>query len=58
MVALKYIKMPYFIKESGKGYKVCKTKDKKKCFSKKPLTKNKAIKQMRAIYMSEFNKIA
>ena len=44
--------MPYKIKKIGKGgYKVCKKFGKSKCFSKKPLSKNKAIAQMRAIGM-------
>ena len=44
--------MPYKIKKSGKGYKVCK-KTGSKCFSKKPLSKEKAKAQMRAIYANE-----
>jgi len=45
--------MPYEIVEVEKGlYKVCK-KDKSKCFSKKGLPKKKAIKQMKAIQISE-----
>lgn len=45
--------MPYKIKKSGKGYKVCKKFGKAKCFSKKPLSKKKAKAQMRAIGMHE-----
>jgi len=44
--------MPYKIKKSGSGYKVCK-KVGSKCFSKKPLSKKKAQAQMRAIGMHE-----
>jgi hypothetical protein len=40
--------MPYKIKKSGKGYKVCK-KVGGKCFSKKPISKNKAKAQLKAI---------
>lgn len=40
--------MPYHIKKTKEGFKVCK-KDNSKCFSKKPMTKIKAIKQMKAI---------
>lgn len=45
--------MPYKIKKSGKGYKVCKKFGKSKCFSKKPLPKKTAIAQLRAIKLSE-----
>ena len=41
--------MPYKIKKTGKGYKVGK-KDSSKTFSKKPMSKEKAKAQMRAIY--------
>lgn len=44
--------MPYSIKKKGSGYKVCK-KDSSKCFSKKPMTKEKANRQMKAIYANE-----
>lgn len=51
------IGMPYIIKEvteKGKtGYKVCKKATPKKCFSKAPLTKEKATKQRTAIILSE-----
>ena len=40
--------MPYKIKKSGSGYKVCKKKG-GKCFSKKKLSKSRAKAQMRAI---------
>lgn len=40
--------MPYTIKKTGKGYKVCK-KQGGKCFSKKPLSKKKAQAQRAAI---------
>jgi hypothetical protein len=44
--------MPYRIVKRGSGYKVCK-KSSKKCFSKKPLNKEKAQSQMKALYASE-----
>ena len=45
--------MPYQILEKSDGYKVCKANDLNKCFSNKPMTKEQAIKQMRAIIISE-----
>lgn len=48
--------MPYLIKKVKDGFKVCKKNDKKKCFSIKPLTKEQAMKQMRAIIMSEMSR--
>jgi hypothetical protein len=45
--------MPYTIKGSGYGFKVC---DKMKCFSTKPLTKKMAEKQRIAIALSESKK--
>ena len=45
--------MPYEVKHVKGGYLVC---DKKKCFSKKPLTKKKARKQQIAIALSESRK--
>lgn len=39
--------MPYKIRKKGSGYKVCKVSG--KCFSKKPMSKEKAVKQMAAI---------
>jgi hypothetical protein len=45
--------MPYTIKEVDKGYKVCKEDNPSKCFSEKPLTKTKAVKQLKAIGISE-----
>lgn len=45
--------MPYIIKEVDNGYKVCKKTNPEKCFSKKPLTKTKAKKQLQAIGISE-----
>lgn len=45
--------MPYKILEKLDGYKVCKTDNTKKCFSNKPMTKEQAIKQMRAIIINE-----
>jgi hypothetical protein len=44
--------MPYKVYKKGSGYKACK-KNGKKCFSKKPLTKEKAQKQTKALYASE-----
>ena len=35
------------------GYKVCKKDDMRKCFSKKFLTYNQALSQMRAIIINE-----
>ena len=40
--------MPYKIKKSGTGFKVCK-KTGKKCFSKKPMPKKRAKAQLAAI---------
>ena len=40
--------MPYNIRKKGSGYKVCK-KGSNKCFSKKPLSKERANKQRAAI---------
>lgn len=52
--------MPYIIKEvkqDGKtGYKVCKKNEPAKCFSKKPLTEEKAKRQRTAIVMSEMGR--
>lgn len=45
--------MPYKIKKAGSGYKVCKKQGKQKCFSKKPLSKQRATAQMRAIMANE-----
>ena len=44
--------MPYKIKKSGSGYKVCK-KVGEKCFSKKALPKSKATAQLKAIMANE-----
>jgi hypothetical protein len=44
--------MPYTIKKKKQGYKVCKKKG-GKCFSKKPLTKKRAVAQMGAIMSNE-----
>lgn len=48
--------MPYFIKSVKGGYKVAKKDDPTKVFSKKPLTKSQAEKQMMAIGISEARK--
>lgn len=45
--------MPYILRKIKDGYKVCKKDEPTKCFSKKPLTKEKAKRQMRAIYANE-----
>jgi hypothetical protein len=45
--------MPYEVKHVPGGFLVC---DKKKCFSKNPLTKKKAQKQRIAIALSESRK--
>ena len=45
--------MPYFLKKVKDGYKVCKRNNSSECFSKKPLSKEKAQKQMTAINISE-----
>jgi hypothetical protein len=45
--------MPYIIKPVDDGVKVCKRDQPSVCFSKKPLTKAKAKKQMAAIGISE-----
>ena len=44
--------MPYKVYKKGSGYKACK-KNGKKCFSEKPLSKEKAHSQMKALYASE-----
>jgi hypothetical protein len=45
--------MPYTLrKQKNRGYKVCK-KGTRKCFSKRPLTKRMAKRQMRALYLHE-----
>jgi len=45
--------MPYILRKIKNGYKVCKKDETKKCFSKKPLTKETAMKQMYAIQANE-----
>lgn len=45
--------MPYIIKKVKDGYKVCKKDDKSVCFSKKPLSKERAEQQLKAILASE-----
>ena len=45
--------MPYVLrKQKTRGYKVCK-RGTRKCFSKRPLTKRMAKRQMRALYLHE-----
>ena len=41
--------MPYFIKKIDNGFKVCMDNEPKRCFSKNPLPKSRAVKQLRAI---------
>jgi len=48
--------MPYMIKPVAKGYKVAKKDDPSKVFSKKPLTRERAVKQMKAIILSELKR--
>lgn len=45
--------MPYIIIKKGNTYKVCKKNQPSKCFSKKGLKKETALRQMRAIIYSE-----
>ena len=45
--------MPYILRKIKNGYKVCKKDETKKCFSKKPLTKETAKRQMYAIQANE-----
>ena len=45
--------MPYEIKRVVDGYKVCKQSDMKTCFSKRGLSYDNALRQMRAIIISE-----
>ncbi len=45
--------MPYTIRPVVGGYKVAKSSNPKKTFSKKPLTKATAIRQKKAIEISE-----
>jgi hypothetical protein len=45
--------MPYDVVKKGYGWKVCKSNDKSKCFSEKPLPKGRAEKQRIAITLSE-----
>jgi len=45
--------MPYEIKRVVDGYKVCKQSDMKTCFSKRGLPYDNALRQMRAIIISE-----
>lgn len=49
--------MPYKIKKVKDGYKVCKRDEPTKCFSKKGITKEQAIKQMKAIGLHSHKKI-
>lgn len=45
--------MAYIIKKVSYGFKVCKKDEPSVCFSKKPLTKKRAMKQRTAINLSE-----
>jgi len=44
--------MPYTVRRSGKGWKVFK-KGTRKSFSKKTMTRRRALAQQRALYASE-----
>ena len=48
--------MPYIIKRTPTGYKVCLKSDPKKCFSKEGIPLERAKKQMQAIAISEKNR--
>jgi hypothetical protein len=48
--------MPFELKKFGDKYKVCKKDEPENCFSKKGLTHDKALKQMKAIIISELKK--
>lgn len=48
--------MPYILKKVKDGYKVCKKDNPSECYSKKPLTEEKANKQRIAIILSEKQK--
>ena len=50
--------MPYILKKFKNGYKVCKKTNPKECYSKEPLTHDKAMKQRIAIILSEKDKKA
>jgi len=45
--------MPYIIKKTNKGFKVCLKSDPKKCFSKEGIPLARAKRQMKAIAISE-----
>jgi len=49
--------MSYSIVPFKYGFRVCKKDNKDKCFSNKPLKKDVAIKQMKAIIISENNNV-
>lgn len=44
--------MPYAVSKSGSGYKV-RNKETGKTYSDKPMSREKAVSQMRAIYMHQ-----
>jgi hypothetical protein len=48
--------MPYLIRKISQGYKVCKESKPSECYSNKPLTKKRAMKQKTAIILSELRK--
>ena len=48
--------MPYELKKVTDGWKVCKQDDMKTCFSKRGLPYDNALRQMRAIIISERNR--
>jgi DNA adenine methylase len=45
--------MPYTLKKTDGGYKVCLKANTKKCFSKEPIPKARAVRQMKAIEAKE-----
>ena len=48
--------MPYEFKKVSDGWKVCKQDDMKTCFSKRGLPYDNALRQLRAIIISERNR--
>ena len=49
--------MPYILQKNNNGYKVCLKNNKTKCFSNKPITKEKAIKQKNLLNRSDMFEI-
>ena len=50
--------MPYILKDVDDGVMVCKKQNPNKCFSKKPLPRETAKKQLIAIIISERSRSA